>query len=159
RPALHPRPDRTRRRPVARRHRRRPHQTRRDAVLLDTVRQGPSHRSAVHQRPVLTNTPRKEAAVTRKLTALIIVIGGAATATRAGRTGRLCGFWRPMPVDPEPAGAQLAGLIAAGIVEAVGFGVALAILALGRPMFTQLTNTPTAKATAAQLAAAWLLGS
>lgn len=94
----------------------------------------------------------------RVIAAIIIVGGGAVLALAAGPNGPLGGFWRPLPLDPEPAGIQLAGLMSAGIVEAIGFGIALAILALGRPLSLRLTRSP-ARATVAQLAAAWLLGS
>lgn len=94
----------------------------------------------------------------RKIAALIIVIGGAAAALLAGPRGPLGGGWRPITMSPEPAGLQLGGLVAEGVAEAIGFGVALAVLALGRPVFTRLTASP-ARATTAQVAAAWLLGS
>lgn len=94
----------------------------------------------------------------KRVTAAIIIVGGAVLALAAGPNGPLGAFWRPLPVDPEPAGIQLAGLMGAGIVEAIGFGAALAILALGRPLSLRLTRSP-ARATVAQLAAAWLLGS
>lgn len=94
----------------------------------------------------------------RTVSAAIIVIGGAVAALLFGPNGPWGGFWRPIAMNPEPAGWQLAGLMSSGLTEAVGFGLALAILALGRPAFTRLTATP-AKATVAQLASAWLLGS
>lgn len=94
----------------------------------------------------------------RKLIAGIIIVGGVVLAMLAGPNGPLGGFWRPAPVGPDPAGLPLVGLIGAGIVEAIGFGVALAVLALGRPMIDRLTRTA-GKTTVAQLTAAWLLGS
>lgn len=92
------------------------------------------------------------------LKAAIIIVGGTVLAMLAGPNGPLGGFWRPLPIPDEPTGAVLAGLMAAGIVEALGFGAALALLALGRPLFLQATSTPS-HATVAQVAAAWLLGS
>lgn len=94
----------------------------------------------------------------KRVIAAIIIVGGGVLALVAGPNGPLGGFWRPLPLDPEPAGIQLAGLMGAGIVEAIGFGAALAVLALGRPLSLRLTRSP-ARATVAQLAAAWLLGS
>lgn len=94
----------------------------------------------------------------RKLIAAIIIVSGAVLAMLAGPNGPLGGFWRPAPMDVEPAGVQLVGLIGAGIVEAIGFGVALAVLALGRPLIGRLARTAT-KTTVAQLTTAWLLGS
>jgi len=90
--------------------------------------------------------------------AVLIVVAGAAVAMLAGPNGPLGSFWRPTELDPEPAGAQLAGLIGAGLIEAIGFGVALAILVLGRPLFTRITTTGP-RTTVAWLTAAWLLGS
>jgi hypothetical protein len=94
----------------------------------------------------------------KKLTAGIIIVGGTVLAMLAGPNGPLGGFWRPQTLDPEPSGAVLAGLMGSGLVEAIGFGAAVAMLALGRPLFTRLASTP-GKATTAWLAAAWLLGS
>lgn len=76
----------------------------------------------------------------------------------AGPRGPLGGFWRPVELEAEPNGGQLAALIGSGLVEAVGFGTALAVLLLCRPLLRQLTTTP-ARANSALLAAAWLLGS
>lgn len=96
--------------------------------------------------------------MTKTITAAIIIVGGAVAAMLVGPNGPLGGFWRPIELDPEPAGAQLAGLIGAGVVEAIGFGAAIAILVLGRPLFARLTTTP-GRALAAQVTSAWLLGS
>jgi len=93
-----------------------------------------------------------------RLTALAIVLGGAVIALLFGPRGPLGGFWRPVTMDRPPAGWQLAGLMGAGLVEAVGFGLALAVLALGRSTAHRLIAAPV-RATAAQLATAWLLGS
>lgn len=90
--------------------------------------------------------------------ALAIVLGGTGIAMLAGPRGPLGGFWRPVELEAGPSGGQLAVLIGSGLVEAVGFGAALAVLLLGRPLLRQLTTTP-ARANAALLAAAWLLGS
>lgn len=94
----------------------------------------------------------------RKLvTSGIIIVGGAVAAVLLGPNGPLGGFWRPVGVDLEPTGWQLVSLLGSGLVEALGVGLALATLSVGRPLFIRLT-TPT-RATAAQLACAWLLGS
>lgn len=90
--------------------------------------------------------------------ALAIVLGGTGIAMLAGPRGPLGGFWRPVELEAEPNGGQLAALIGSGLVEAVGFGTALAVLLLGRPLLRQLTTTH-ARANAALIAAAWLLGS
>ncbi len=87
-----------------------------------------------------------------------IVVAGTVFAMLVGPDGPLGGFWRPEEADPEPAGAQLAALMGFGLVEAVGFGLALAVLILGRPLFERIT-TSKRRATAAWLASAWLLGS
>lgn len=94
----------------------------------------------------------------KKLTAGIIIVGGTVLAVLAGPNGPVGGFWRPQTLDPAPSGAVLAGLMGSGLVEAFGFGAALAILALSRPLFARLADSP-GKATTAWLAAAWLLGS
>lgn len=91
----------------------------------------------------------------RKLTTAIIIVGGAAAAMLLGPNGPLGGFWRPLPLSREPAGAQLAGLVGAGAVEALGFGAAIAVLVLGGALFSRITRKPTV----ARVAAAWLLGS
>lgn len=94
----------------------------------------------------------------RKLSTAIIIVGGAAAAMLLGPNGPLGGFWRPLPLSPEPAGAQLAGLIGVGAVEALGFGAAIAVLVLGGALFSRITTTAR-KAAVARVAAAWLLGS
>lgn len=92
-----------------------------------------------------------------KLTTVVIVITGAIVALLAGPRGPLGGFWRPA-IDAHPEPWQLAGLMTAGLAEAIGFGLGLAVLLRGRPLLARLTATP-ARATTAQIAAAWLLGS
>ncbi|MGH3711971.1 MAG: hypothetical protein ACRDT4_00680 [Micromonosporaceae bacterium] len=96
--------------------------------------------------------------MSHRLTATGIVVSGAVAAMLLGPNGPLGDFWRPIAMEPAPAGAQLAGLIGSRLVEAIGFGAALAILAVGRRLFVKLTRTP-GTATTAQLAAAWLIGS
>lgn len=93
----------------------------------------------------------------RGATAAIIVVGGTVAAVLFGPNGPLGGFWHPLGIQLKPAGWELASLIGSGLVEAVGVGLALAILTVGRPWFTRFT-TPS-RATALQLASAWLLGS
>jgi hypothetical protein len=94
----------------------------------------------------------------RKVTAALIVVGGTAVALLAGPDGPLGGLWRPTELDSEPAGSQVAGLAVAGVTEAVGFGLALAVLAMGRPAFVRLTASPR-RARVALICSAWLLGS
>jgi hypothetical protein len=94
----------------------------------------------------------------RRITAGIVVIAGTAVALLAGPRGPVGGFWRPIAVEQQPAAWSLAGLLTASVVEAIGFGLALAALAVGRPLFGRLTTGP-ARATAARVAAAWVLGS
>jgi hypothetical protein len=75
----------------------------------------------------------------------------------AGRVGR--GRWRSAATNaagPKPVGLQPAGPAAAGVAEAIGFGLALAILALRRPGFVRLTGK---LSTVACIASTWLLGS
>lgn len=94
----------------------------------------------------------------QRVSTVIVIVGGTAVAMVAGPNGPLGGFWRPSAMAEEPGGIVLAGLVGAGLVEAIGFGAALAVLAFGRPLFARLASTP-ARATVGQLAAAWLLGS
>jgi hypothetical protein len=89
---------------------------------------------------------------------LAIVLLGTAVALLAGPRGPLGEFWRPLHLNPEPAGLQVAGLAFSTAVEAVGFGLAIAVLALGRPVFAHAVNSSPRCATA-QLATVWLLGS
>lgn len=93
--------------------------------------------------------------MSKKLIAAGIAAGGTVVALLFGPNGPLGGFWRPIPLDPDPGAAQLAGLVGAGVVEAIGFGTALAVIVLGRPLFARLTRTPGL----AQMTTAWLLGS
>lgn len=93
----------------------------------------------------------------RKLAAAIIVSGGTVIALVAGPRGPLGGFWRPARMESAPAGIEMAGLIASGVVEAVAFGAALAVGILGGPLFARLTATP-GRATTARFTTAWVLG-
>lgn len=93
-----------------------------------------------------------------RLVAVAFTVAGTAVAMLVGPNGPLGGFWRPEAIDPPPHGAQLAWMIGARLVEAVGFGLALAVLFAGRSAFTALTRSP-GRATAAQVSTAWLLGS
>jgi hypothetical protein len=87
----------------------------------------------------------------------IVVSAGTLLALLTGPRGPLGGFWRPVRMDSAPAGIELAGLIASGVVEAVAFGAALAVALLGGPLFARLTATP-GRATTARLTTAWVLG-
>ncbi|MGH3727338.1 MAG: hypothetical protein ACREUZ_07720 [Burkholderiales bacterium] len=95
----------------------------------------------------------------RRLVAGALVVGGALVAMVVGPNGPIGStFWPATELDSEPGAAQLAGLMGAGIIEALGFGLGLAVLFLGRSLFERVTST-SAKATTAQLCGAWLVGS
>jgi hypothetical protein len=94
----------------------------------------------------------------RKIAAFTMVIGGTVFALLSGPNGPLGRGWRPMPMQPEPTHSQLSALIASGIIEAIGFGAAVALLLLGRPLIARITATPR-RTTVAWLSAVWLLGS
>jgi len=87
-----------------------------------------------------------------------VVVVGAALALVFSPRGPLGGFWAPSAQFPKPEGAVLAGFIAEGIVEAVAFGVGVAILLFGRRWFTTRAATPT-KGDIAWLTACWLFAS
>ena len=93
----------------------------------------------------------------RKLAAGTVVLGGTLVAFLAGPRGPLGGFWRPAPMDIAPAGIEMVGLMASGVVEAVAFGAALAVALFGGPLFTRLTVTP-GRAATARFTTAWVLG-
>ncbi len=64
-----------------------------------------------------------------------------------GAQGPLGGFWGSgADTDTDPSGAALAGLIGAGLVEAVAFGVGLAWIAFGWSVVKSV-NRPLAVAT------------
>lgn len=65
---------------------------------------------------------------------IAVTVAGTIVAVLFGANGPLGGFWGVETSDPEPAGAALAGLITAGIVEAIAFGVGLAWIAFGWPL-------------------------
>lgn len=88
----------------------------------------------------------------------VIVVIGSAAALLSGPRGPLGGFWRPVHLNPEPAGLEVAGFALSTVVEAVGFGLAVAVLTVGRPLFSRNT-TSSVRCTTAQLTTAWLLGS
>jgi hypothetical protein len=93
----------------------------------------------------------------RKRAAGIVVTVGTLVALVTGPRGPLGGFWRPVRMDSAPDAVELAGLVASGVFEAVGFGTALAVALLGGPLFARLTATP-GRATTARLTTAWVLG-
>jgi hypothetical protein len=93
----------------------------------------------------------------RRPTAAIVMVAGTLVALLTGPRGPLGGFWRPVRTDSAPAGIELAGLVASGVVEAVAFGAALAVALLAGPLFARLTATP-GRATTARLTTAWVLG-
>lgn len=59
---------------------------------------------------------------------------------------------------PQPTPGQTSALLASGLIEAIGFGAAIAVLLVGKPVIARLARAP-APTTYAWLAAAWLLGS
>jgi hypothetical protein len=93
----------------------------------------------------------------RTLSAGLIVVGGTLVALLAGPRGPLGGFWRPVQMDPAPAGFELGGLVASGVIEAVAFGAGLTLAVVGGPLFARLTSTP-GRAMTARFASAWVLG-
>ena len=95
--------------------------------------------------------------MTRKTVAVAAVGAGTVFAILAGPRGPLGGLWRPIPM-PEPTRGQISALFASGLIEAIGFGAAIAVLLVGRPAIARLAHTP-ARATCAWLATVWLLGS
>jgi hypothetical protein len=98
-----------------------------------------------------------ESTMRRKLVAVLAVCGGTALAMLAGPRGPLGGWWRPVPM-PRSTGVPTSALLASGVIEAIGFGAAVALLLLGRPVIARLARTP-ARTTCAWLGGAWLLGS
>ncbi len=111
------------------------------------------------RRPRIDSADRQPAEVTHaRLSWAALILSASAVALLAGPRGPLGVFWRPVSLDPEPAGLQIAGLAVSTVVEAVGFGLAIAVLTLGRPLFSRIT-TSFARSTTAQLTCAWLLGS
>jgi hypothetical protein len=93
----------------------------------------------------------------RKVGAALIVVGGTLVALLAGPRGPLGGFWRPVRMDTQPAGLELGGLVASGVIEAIAFGAGLALVVLGGPLFASLTAT-SGRAMTARFASAWVLG-
>jgi hypothetical protein len=58
----------------------------------------------------------------------------------------------------RPTSGQTSALLASGVIEAIGFGAAIAVLLVGRPVIARLTGTP-ARTISVWLSAMWLLGS
>jgi hypothetical protein len=93
----------------------------------------------------------------RKIIAAVAACGGTAFAMLAGPRGPLGGWWRPIPLPPRTTG-QTSALLTSGVIEAIGFGAAVAVLLVGRPFFARVARTP-GRTTCAWLSTAWLLGS
>jgi hypothetical protein len=89
---------------------------------------------------------------------VVVAIAGTLLAALIGPRGPLGGFWAPAPEIPQPHGALLAGFVGENLVENVAFGIGLAVLVVGRRWFAERT-TGRSRATAAWLAAVWLLAS
>jgi hypothetical protein len=87
-----------------------------------------------------------------------VTVAGTVLAALVGPRGPLGGFWAPAPEIPQPRGALLAGFVGENLVENVAFGLGLAVLVVGRRWFAERI-TSQGRATAAWLAAVWLLGS
>lgn len=87
-----------------------------------------------------------------------VALGATVLAALAGPRGPLGAFWTPAPDTPHAHGALLAGFVAEGLVEALAFGLGLAVLLLARPWFT-VRLADRGRATTAWLATAWLLAS
>ncbi|MEM7337344.1 MAG: hypothetical protein AAF467_01785 [Actinomycetota bacterium] len=84
---------------------------------------------------------------------IAVTVVGTIVALLFGANGPLGGFWGESVLsDPEPEGAALAGLIGAGLVESVAFGVGLAWIAFGWPMMQRVGG---ALATWTFVAVAW----
>lgn len=93
----------------------------------------------------------------RKIIAAVAAFGGTAVAILAGPRGPLGGWWRPIAMT-QPTSGQTSVLLTSGIVEAIGFGAAVAVLLVGRPAIARVARTA-GRTTCAWLSAAWLLGS
>lgn len=91
--------------------------------------------------------------MTTKTKWIAVIMAGFIAAGLLGAQGPLGGFWGAETTDPEPSGGALAGLIGAGVIEGIAFGVGLAWLAFGREML----QTNDGQATATYLAVAWAL--
>jgi hypothetical protein len=98
-----------------------------------------------------------EPSMSRKIIAAMAVCGGTAFAMLAGPRGPLGGWWRPIPMQ-QPTGGQTSALLTSGVIEAIGFGAAIAVLVVGRPVIARFASTP-ARTTLVWLSASWLLGS
>jgi hypothetical protein len=93
----------------------------------------------------------------RKIVAAAIACGGTAFAVLAGPRGPLGAWWRPMSMPAHTHG-QTSALLTSGIIEAIGFGAAVAVLLVGRPVMARVASTP-GRTTIAWLSTVWLLGS
>jgi hypothetical protein len=87
-----------------------------------------------------------------------LAIVGTVLAALIGPRGPFGGFWAPAPEAPQAHGALLAAFVGENLVESVAFGIGLAILVVGRRWFTE-RMAGQSRATAAWLAAVWLLAS
>jgi hypothetical protein len=93
----------------------------------------------------------------RKIIAAVAACGGTVVAMLVGPRGPLGGWWRPIPM-PQPTSGQTSALLTSGVMEAIGFGAAVAVLLVGRPLIATIASTP-GRTTCAWLSTAWLLGS
>jgi hypothetical protein len=93
----------------------------------------------------------------RKIIAAMAACSGTAFAMLAGPRGPLGGWWRPIPM-PQPTSGQTSALLTSGVIEAIGFGAAVAVLLVGRPLIARVASKP-GRTTCAWLSTAWLLGS
>jgi hypothetical protein len=87
-----------------------------------------------------------------------VAVAGTIVAVLAGPRGPLGGFWAPAANAPKPEGALLAGFVAEGLVEAIAFGIGMAVLFTGRRWFSERAASG-ARADTAWLATVWLFAS
>lgn len=66
-------------------------------------------------------------------------------------------LWPPEAGTVQPEGANLALLLAIGLIEAIAFGLGLCLLVFGLPAVRKLTGNDGLYATGVWLAVAWIL--